>query len=142
MVLLLWCSLCCRWCNKLTVLITPCGQSNGSHEAHEAYEPHVQPCASRRDDGGGGGQRQVPLVTNENLNHLLTNQEGEVIILRRRESWNDLLAVVLSVMSFKGHQRTASASQHCPRAVWRRNCTLTRRSRRFKLEENSYPDYK
>lgn len=23
MVLLLWYSLCCRWCNKLTVLITP-----------------------------------------------------------------------------------------------------------------------
>lgn len=52
-MLLLWYSLCNHSCNKLTTLITPCGQSTGSHED---YEPHALPCA----DGGGGKDRFVP----------------------------------------------------------------------------------
>lgn len=35
------------------MLITPCGQSTGSHED---YEPHALPCAG----GGGGKDRFVP----------------------------------------------------------------------------------
>lgn len=54
MALLLWYSLRSYSSNKLTMLITPRGQSTGSHED---YEPHAQPCA----DGGGGKDRFVPL---------------------------------------------------------------------------------
>lgn len=53
MVLLLWYSLYCHYCNKLTMLIYACGQSTGSRED---YKPHALPCA----DGGGGKNRFVP----------------------------------------------------------------------------------
>ena len=75
MVLLLWYSLYCHYCNKLTMLIYACGQSTGSRED---YKPHALPCA----DGGGGKNRFVP------SGQVTLEKERPNVLLGRSIGWD------------------------------------------------------